>query len=172
MVLSQRQEELVEVLQHGISLTPHPYEVIARELGVTEGDVIADINELLAAGIIKRFGIVVNHRSLGYTANAMVVFDIPDTQVDEVGLWLGGQAGVTLCYRRPRRAPKWPYNLFCMIHGKTRDGVRRRIQSIRHERNMHVFPYSVLFSVRCFKQRGAHYRFRQDSQGAHDDESQ
>ncbi len=150
---------LVAALQDGLPLVPHPYRAVAARAGLHESEVVEAIGELLRAGIIKRLGVVVRHRELGYTANAMVVWDVPDARVDAVGRWLGGQPGVTLCYRRPRRPPRWPYNLFCMIHGRCREQVLERVRELREDSPLSGVDHAVLFSTRRFKQRGARYRF-------------
>jgi DNA-binding Lrp family transcriptional regulator len=108
-------------------------------------------------GIIKRFGVIVRHHELGYTANAMVVWDIPDAVVDDAATRIIRLPFITLCYRRPRRPPSWPYNLFCMIHGKDRSTVLAQIEHLRSEASVADFAHAVLFSRKQFKQRGARY---------------
>jgi len=158
MALSADQETLVTALQEGLPLVPRPYRALGQRIGMSEREVMGGTRELMEQGLIKRIGVVVHHRALGFEANAMVVWDVPDDRVDAVGEWLGRQERVTLCYRRPRQPPRWPYNLFCMIHGRHRDEVRAYIKVLRKEAAMTGVPYSVLFSTRCFKQRGARYR--------------
>lgn len=158
MALSEREDTLVSVLQDGLPLTRRPYAEIGRRIGASEDEILEGIGALLQQGVIKRLGVVVHHRALGFTANAMVVWDVPDASVDAAGEWLGAQDRVTLCYRRPRRPPRWPYNLFCMIHGRSRGEVRTRIKELRSDARLARIPYTILFSTRCFKQRGARYR--------------
>jgi DNA-binding Lrp family transcriptional regulator len=110
---------------------------------------------MVDGGLIKRLGVIVRHRELGYEANAMVVWDIADARVDDVGDRFGAFDFVTLCYRRPRRLPAWPYNLFCMIHGRQRQAVLARIDELGRVPGAAGAPREVLFSVRRFKQRGA-----------------
>ena len=87
----------------------------------------------------------------------MCVWDVPDDRVSEIGRLLGGEAQVTLCYRRRRALPQWRYNLFCMIHGRDRDSVLATLEQLRHRLELVGIPYEVLFSTRCFRQRGARY---------------
>jgi DNA-binding Lrp family transcriptional regulator len=101
-------------------------------------------------------GVIVRHRSLGYDANAMVVWDVPDDCVSDAGRRMSAFEFVTLCYRRPRR-PHWPYNLFCMIHGKERETVLAQTELLAQGCGLGDVPREVLFSRRCFKQRGACY---------------
>jgi len=157
MVLSAADKQLISEIQDGLPLVSHPYAVIGERLGLSEKEVIARIKKLQGDDLIKRMGVVVRHRALGYTANAMVVWDIPDDAVAEVGRLLAGEECVTLCYQRPRRLPDWPYNLFSMIHGRRRDSVLRRLNQIIDYHGLHQYPCEALFSKRSFKQRGAHY---------------
>ncbi len=150
-------EDLIEAIQDGLPLVPRPYREIADRLGCTETAVIDRLRDLLDSGIIKRLGVVVRHHELGYRANAMVVWDVPDGQVDSLGRQLGDQDCVTLCYQRPRRLPDWRYNLFCMVHGQDRDEVLACIGRIAQDLGIDAIPHEVLFSGRRFRQRGARY---------------
>lgn len=158
MVLSEQDYRLIAEIQGGLPLSSHPYAEIGQRLGLDEATVIGRIEEMLEGGVIKRLGIVVRHHELGYTANAMVVWDVPDARLDEVGEKLGAHDCITLCYQRPRRLPDWPYNLFCMIHGRERDKVLAYIDRLIDSEGLADIPHKVLFSGRRFKQRGARYQ--------------
>ncbi len=149
--------ELVRAVQGGLPIVANPYAAIAAGLGITEAEVIRRLQRLLESGDIRRFGVVVRHRELGYHANAMVVWDVPDNRVSEIGQLIGRQACVTLCYRRPRHPGRWRYNLFCMIHGRSREGVLNNLQALIERCALHDIEHEVLFSRRRFKQCGARY---------------
>ncbi len=149
---------LIRAIQGGLPLVERPFAAIAAELGLEEGAVIARIRALMAAGAIKRLGVVVRHQELGYGANAMVVWDLPDATVDALGRRIGQRPYVTLCYRRPRRLPTWPYNLFTMIHGRDRAAVLAQVEVIKEDFDLGSVPSEVLFSGQRFKQRGAYYQ--------------
>lgn len=157
VVLTGAEERLAGVLQQGLPMIATPFLAVADSVGLSEAEVLRRIETWQDEGVIKRFGVVVRHRELGYVANAMVVQDIPDDRVGEVGRRLAGESAVTLCYRRPRMLPDWPYNLFCMIHGQAREEVEATVNSLRREHGLDVFPHAVLFSRTRFKQRGARY---------------
>ena len=157
MALSDLDRALLHRIADGLALTPRPFAEIARDLDTTEDEVIARVRALRASGAIKRLGLVVRHRELGYAANAMVVFDIPDDDVDAIGARMAALPFVTLCYRRRRAPPRWPYNLFAMIHGTAREAVERQIGSLVDALSLNDSPRAVLFSRRRFKQRGARY---------------
>lgn len=143
-------------LQEGLPIVAQPYQALATDLGVSEQEVLDAIEQLHERGMIKRFGMVLKHRQLGFRANAMVVWDVPERLVDQVGTSLGEESCVTLSYRRPRRPPQWNYNLFCMIHGTSRDTVTAQLEDIVSRKGLH-YPHQLLFSNHCFKQRGAVY---------------
>lgn len=158
---------LLEAIEDGLPLVAEPYAELGRRLGLSEGEVLARLWLLQTHGVIKRFGVVVRHHELGYRANAMVVWDIPDAEVAELGRRLSGFACVTLCYRRPRRLPGWPYNLFTMIHGRDRGEVLERVAELVGVCGLEDIEHQVLFSRRRFKQRGARYG-RGSAQAAED----
>ncbi|HUX30345.1 MAG TPA: Lrp/AsnC family transcriptional regulator [Thiobacillus sp.] len=148
---------LVATIQDGLPLVARPYAQVAAAIGTSEADVLSRLEKLLEHDIIKRLGIIVRHHELGFRANAMVVWDIPDEQADEVGRCIGASGLVNLCYQRPRRLPDWPYNLFCMIHGKDRDAVLEHHRHVRDQCGLTDFSCEVLFSKQRFKQTGARY---------------
>lgn len=152
--LDAAERALVAALQAGLPLVPRPFAAVAAQAGMDEVRVLATLADWLEAGVVKRFGVVVRHHELGYKANAMVVFDVPDDRVAELGARLSAEAGVTLCYRRRRHPPEWTYNLFCMVHGRSRDEVAPIIERLCRVAGQ---PCEVLFSTRRFKQRGARY---------------
>ena len=151
------EDALIAAIGEGLPLVRRPYAEIAHRLGCSEAEVIDGIRNIIADGRLKRFGVIVRHRQLGYRANGMVVWDIPDERVRELGHCIGQYAFVTLCYQRPRRLPMWRYNLFCMIHGRKRSSVLRCLEKIIACHELEDIPHSVLFSGRDFKQRGARY---------------
>lgn len=150
-------QAVIRAMQDGLELAPRPFAAIAERAGVDEETVLGVVRELQASGAIKRFGVVVRHHELGFRANAMVVWDVPDESLHAVAERLAADTDVTLCYRRPRHPPLWPYNLFCMIHGVDRQSVERKIAALRRTHAIEDLPHCVLFSRRRFKQRGAVY---------------
>jgi DNA-binding Lrp family transcriptional regulator len=148
---------LIDALAGGLPVCAQPYAALAAAANLSEAYVQTRIADWLNRGVIKRLGIVVRHRALGYFANAMCVWDVPDSEADALGEALAGEQGVTLCYRRVRALPAWRYNLFCMIHGRDRATVDARLDELVRAHELTGFPSAVLFSRRAFKQRGAHY---------------
>ena len=162
------QRALLAAIEDGLPLVARPYAEVAARLGADEATVIDALRVLLETGIVRRLGVVVRHRRLGYRANAMVVWDVPDDDVDAVGARLGADPAVRLCYRRPRRPPAWPYNLFTMVHGRDRAAVYGEIDGLASRHGLGGVPRAVLFSRRAFKQRGARYANRREAGGTGD----
>jgi DNA-binding Lrp family transcriptional regulator len=152
-----RDVALFHALQEGLPLVSRPYAALGARVGYSEAEVIDRLRDWRDSGLIKRLGVIVRHRNLGYRANAMLVFDVPDERVREVARGLCGLPFVTLCYRRPRRGVEWSYNLFCMIHGRDRALAEAQIRQLIETCGIQDLPTATLFSTRCFKQRGARY---------------
>ncbi len=155
--LTASQRGVLAALQEGLPLTAHPYAEIGQRAGMSEDTVIAELERLLRERVIARLGVIVRHRELGYRANAMVVWDVPNVKVRAAGSELARGDCVTLCYRRLRYLPQWRYNLYCMIHGTNREEVAAHIGALTQRAGLERCPRAVLFSRRCFKQRGARY---------------
>lgn len=159
---------LAALVEAGLPFVPAPFDHWAEQLGTSREAIWSQIQQWLEAGTLRRLGLVVRHHEVGYAANAMTVFDIADEQVDSFGERLAAQPGVTLCYRR-ERAEGWPYNLYCMVHGRSREETLSLINNAVAHAGLAAHPHEVLFSRRRFKQQGARYfRSFPDREPAHD----
>lgn len=156
-LFDETDRRLLAVIQNGLPLVSRPFAEIGVRLGLSEAEIMARLQQLQTRGVIRRFGVVVRHHEVGYGANAMVVWDVPDEQVRELGQCLAGFDFITLCYKRPRHLPQWRYNLYCMIHGKSREEVYAHLEWMVNHCGLQSLPHAVLFSRRRFKQRGATY---------------
>lgn len=147
---------LAALLEAGLPLVARPYDAWATTLGQPRAALLATLARWQREGTVRRYGVIVRHHELGFAHNAMSVFDVPDDAVDARGAALACQRGVTLCYRR-ERAPGWPYNLYCMVHGRDRGAVRGLIAQAIAGAGLADHAHAVLFSRRRFKQQGACY---------------
>jgi len=147
-------EAIVRATQAGLPLVTEPYKAIAASLGIEHSEVLSRLETMLADGRIRRIGAVPNHYALGYTANAMSVWDVADDAVDELGAQVGALAFVTHCYRRPRRLPAWRYNLFAMVHGRSRAETDAHVKEIRALLAPALRASDVLYSTRMLKKTG------------------
>jgi DNA-binding Lrp family transcriptional regulator len=147
--------DVAQALVEGLPLTARPFAELARRLGRSEADVLRRTASLLAAGVIVRLGVIVRHRPLGWRANAMVCFAPREDVIDAAGARLAAAEGVTLCYRRRPDPARWPFPLFCMVHGTTRAAALRLVDEATEAAGLGGVERRVLFSTRCLKQRGA-----------------
>ena len=150
---------LAALVEEGLPLMSRPFDAWAQALGREPGAVLVTLRHWLASGTLKRFGTIVRHHEFGFDANAMTVFDVPDLQVDACGEALACEPGVTLAYRR-ERAPEWPYNLYCMVHGRDREAVLAVLARAVARCGLQGHPQQTLFSLQRYKQTGAR-RFRE-----------
>lgn len=145
---------LVQATQAGLPLVPRPYHALGEQLGIAAGEVMHRLQGMLDQGIIRRIGAVPNHYAIGYTANGMSVWDVDAARIDALGAAIGSLDFVTHCYRRPRRLPEWPYNLFAMVHGGSRLEVLEKVEAIRAVLGDACHGSDVLFSTRILKKTG------------------
>ncbi len=145
---------IVAATQAGLPLVREPYRAVAEKLGLDQAEVIARLRRLLDEGAIRRIGAIPNHYALGFTANGMSVWDVADEAVAEIGATIGALDEVTHCYERPRHLPLWPYNLFAMVHGHTREEVRAEVERIARLIGPAARSHDILFSTRILKKTG------------------
>ena len=152
------ERRLVVATQGGLPLVPRPYHALAEQLDVPVEQVLASLSSMLERGVIRRIGAVPNHYAIGYTANGMSVWDVPDERIDELGTRIGALDFVTHCYHRPRKLPAWPYNLFAMVHGSSREEVLAKVAQIAELLGADCRTHDVLFSTQILKKTGLRLR--------------
>ncbi|MDR6212441.1 Lrp/AsnC family transcriptional regulator [Paracidovorax wautersii] len=158
MPLSPFDRALIAATQSGLPLVSRPYEAIGAMLGVGGAQVQERLGQMLQDGLVRRIGAVPNHYRLGYTANGMSVWDVPDEHIDDAAQRIAALPGVSHCYRRPRRLPRWPYNLFAMLHGPTRDSVQAQADEIAALLGTHCRQRDILYSTAILKKTGLRLR--------------
>lgn len=162
--LTDLERQLIAATQAGLPLVSRPYQHIAQTLGLTEATVIQTLTAMLDRGLIRRIGAVPNHYRLGYTANGMTVWDVDDAVIDELGQAVGHLPFVSHCYRRPRRLPVWPYNLFAMVHGHSRDEVQQQADQIAQLLGPALRQRDILYSSQILKKTGLRLQPQRSSQ--------
>jgi len=127
--LSDVEVAVVRVLQRPLALEPEPFAAPARAAGLDTGELLRRAAALGARGVMRRFAGLLNHRRAGFTANAMAVWALPAARREAAGRHMAGLAAVTHCYERPT-FPDWPYALFSMVHGRTREACEATVAAI------------------------------------------
>jgi DNA-binding Lrp family transcriptional regulator len=145
---------IIRATQAGLPLVARPYHAVAETVGLSAEDVMSRLRTMLERGIIRRIAAIPNHYRLGYRANGMTVWDVPDEVVDEFGALIGNLPAVSHCYHRPRHLPDWPYNFFAMVHGRSRDEVEDETRRIAAILGSHDRGHTILYSTRILKKTG------------------
>ena len=153
-MMDEIDRRIVAATQEGLPLVAQPYEAVAADLGLTAADVMTRLERMMANGIIRRIGVVPNHYALGLAANGMTVWDLDDDVAQELGRKVGHLDYVSHCYLRPRHRPIWPYNLFAMVHGQTRDEVEEKAAQIADLLGSACRARDILYSTRILKKTG------------------
>ncbi len=153
-MLTDLEKKVISVLQGDIPITQSPYRQMAEATGITEEKFLAVLKGLDQRGLIRRLGATLKHQKSGFTANAMVAWNIPEERVETVGNIMAGFAQVSHCYRR-NPVPGWKYNMYTMIHARTKDQCREFVRKISQA--VHETDYAVLFSVQELKKTSMIY---------------
>ncbi|MDQ7743064.1 siroheme decarboxylase subunit beta [Hydrogenophaga pseudoflava] len=154
MSLDELDRRIIRATQSGLPLVHRPYEAVGASLGISGEQVRERLQAMLDEGLIRRIGAVPNHYRLGFTANGMSVWDVADDRVDELGERVGQLPFVSHCYRRPRCAPVWNYNLFAMLHGRSRDEVEAQAKLVAALLGDACRAHDILYSTAILKKTG------------------
>lgn len=153
-MLSELEKKVIAQIQGDLPNGARPFEEAASKIGVDEATFLDVIRNLVKQGVIRRFGATLRHQEAGYASNAMVAWDVPEQDIAAAGKRLARFREVTHCYER-RKHPDWPYNLYTMIHGTSRDHCRqiasRLTEAVTARRHL------VLFSEKEFKKTSMRY---------------
>jgi len=147
-------KNFIRELQKDMEIIDEPFLKAANNLGISEDELFEKMKHYEDNGIMRRFAAILRHRQVGFTANGMIVWKVPEDKISEVGAKLGAFPQVSHCYERPTY-PDWPYNVFSMIHCKTHDEAHEMAKTIQEQIN--VPEYQILFSSREFKKIRVEY---------------
>ncbi|MDO8673709.1 MAG: Lrp/AsnC family transcriptional regulator [Dehalococcoidia bacterium] len=139
---------LVRELQKDIEIVERPFSAVAAALGMSEEDLLMAARHLEAAGVMRRFAAVLRHRQAGFSANGMGAWVVPEETIEEVGPIMASFPQVTHCYQRPSY-PDWPYNMFTMIHARSRPECEAIAAEIADKTG--IGEYRILYSTKEYK---------------------
>jgi DNA-binding Lrp family transcriptional regulator len=145
---------LVVALQAGLPLAVDPWAKVAEDVGLEETEVLERVRRMRESGVIRRIAAVPNHYRLGMTANGMSVWDVEDGEADRLGTLIGALDFVSHCYRRPRALPEWPFNLFAMLHGSSREEVEGKRRVVAGMLGRRCRASDILYSTAILKKSG------------------
>ncbi len=158
-VPTEKDKEFIRELQKDLEIVDRPFLNTAQKLGITEEELFQKLKHYEDIGVMRRFAAILRHRDAGFTANGMIVWKVPDDRITEVGETLGSFPQVSHCYQRPVYND-WPYNVFSMIHCKSKDEAKNMAKEI--QKVIHVDEYNILFSAREFKKTRVEYFVEHD----------
>ena len=151
---TEEDKDFIRELQKDMSIIDEPFVKAANNLGITEDNLFSKMKHYESIGVMRRFAAILRHRQVGFTANGMIVWKVPEDRIAEVGEKLGSFPQISHCYQRPTY-PDWPYNVFSMIHCKTQDEANDMAKTIQDQ--IHVDDFRILFSSREFKKTRVEY---------------
>ncbi len=141
--------EILQLIQDGVPVTREPFKEAADKLGMTQEELVERVKAMNENGLIRRFSANINQRKLGITANAVVVWNIPEVKMEaSVPVFLK-RGEISHIYERRVYPGRWEYNLYTVVHDYDRESVERFAKKIADE--IGVDDYQVLFSKRRFK---------------------
>ncbi len=152
--ITDRDREFIRELQKDLAVVAEPFKDMANNLEVTTAQLFAKATEYEDTGIIRHFAAILRHRQAGFVANGMVVWHVPDNEIDEVGFRLAAFPQVSHCYRRPTY-PDWRFNLFSMVHARTLQAAEKIAAEMSEM--VGIRDYQILFSSREFKKERVKY---------------
>ena len=164
MAMDAFDRALIAAVQSGLPLVARPYEAVGAMLGVDGERVRTRLAAMLDEGLVRRIGAVPNHYRLGFTANGMSVWDVADDEVDALAREVAQLTGVSHCYRRTRHLPEWPYNLFAMLHGRSREEVQRQADVVAALLGPACHAHDILYSTEILKKTGLRLKGSHDVQ--------
>ena len=153
-VVTEEDKQFIRELQKDMEIIDRPFLKSAQTLGISEEQLFEKIKYYEEIGVMRRFAAILRHRDVGFTANGMIVWEVPEDRIEQVGEKLGAFPQVSHCYQRPVY-PDWPYNVFSMIHCKSKDEAEDVAKIIQKQIN--VDDYMILFSAREFKKIRVEY---------------
>ena len=151
-MMDQKDLDLLKIAQDGVQLTSQPYQVLGDMMGLSEQEVIERLYALQVEGIIRRCAATIGHRALGILANALIAWKVAPEDVERAGVLFASVDEVTHCYERSK-AEDWPYNLYTMVHSKSRQDCLKIADQLSQESG--IREYKVLFSEFEYKKTSA-----------------
>ncbi len=152
--ITENDKHFIRELQKDLKVIPEPFKEMAENLSITTTELFSKAKEYEKNGVMRRFAAILRHRDAGFSANGMVVWQVPDEKIDEIGYKLAAFPQVSHCYRRPVYSD-WQFNLFSMIHARTLEAAEKI--AVEMSEIVEIKDYRILFSSREFKKERVKY---------------
>ena len=146
--LSSDLKLFIKESQYDLPIVSEPFLELKKRLGISYKELFDRFKMLQQGGYMRRFAAILNHKRAGFNANAMVVWDVDEKEGEKIGQKAAEFRAVSHCYLRPKY-PNWRYNLFTMVHAKTKDESKNIIEKMAKE--IEHYSKRELYSTREFK---------------------
>jgi DNA-binding Lrp family transcriptional regulator len=144
----ERDIAIIRALQGDMPVIPEPYAPAAAEVGMSQTDFLEHLQGMQERRLLRRVAAILFHRRAGFSANGMGVWKVPEGQELEIGKRMAAFRGISHCYQRPTY-PDWPYSVFTMAHGRSKEECDAILTAIAEETGIH--ERSTLYSSTEFK---------------------
>lgn len=152
--MTDLQIRIIQAIQNGIPASKEPFREIAENIGISQEELIKQLEIWKDDGAIRRFGAILRHHQAGYSVNAMAVWNVPDSQAESFGQIASHHRSVSHCYQRPR-FDRFPYNLYTMIHGKSEQDCESVASEISASTS--IADFRLLFTTAEYKKSSPAY---------------
>ena len=147
-ILSDAEKKVLNAIQHGMPMTLEPYQDLAETIGIAPEQVLQMLREWKNDKRIRRLGAIVNHFQMGHGIGAMVVWNVPEEDADQIGQQFASFSKVSHAYRRPSKK-NWPFNLYTMVHATCADELEKTIRDMSSQSR--ISEFRALKTVRELK---------------------
>jgi DNA-binding Lrp family transcriptional regulator len=152
----ERDIAVIRALQGPMAVVERPYDEAAAEVGMSTGELLDHLGSMVERSLLRRVAAILYHRRAGFSANGMGVWRVPEEEIAEVGARMAAVRGISHCYQRPTYED-WPYSVFTMAHGRSKEECDAILQSIADEHGLHGDDRATLYSSTEFKKIRLHY---------------
>jgi len=126
------ERDILSAIQHGMPMSLSPYQDIAENIGISVDRLLEVFRKWDSEKKIRRIGAIVNHFQIGHGAGAMVVWNVPEDRIDEVGTLFASLPGVSHAYQRSAQK-QWPYNLYTMVHASNNGELEATLEAMKRK---------------------------------------
>jgi len=146
----ERDIAVIRALQGPMSVNERPYDAAAEKVGMSTSELLEHLGGMVERKLLRRVAAILYHRRAGFSANGMGVWRVPEERILEVGRRMAAVRGVSHCYQRPTY-PDWPYSVFTMAHGRSKEECDAILDRIAEEHDLHGDDRAILYSSTEFK---------------------
>ncbi len=151
-----RDVAVIRALQGPMDPVARPYDKAAEELGIGTEELLEHLRGMIDRHLLRRVAAILFHRRAGFSANGMGVWKVPEAEIEETGRRMASFRGISHCYQRPTYED-WPYSVFTMAHGRSKEECDAILDSIAEECGMGPDDRATLYSSTEYKKIRLHY---------------